>query len=205
MEDTTVFPGYYAYMLRVDISLNLIESSFKSFREKYKPYKFIIGAEYGTMTNKEHIQGILWFESKICNSSVRQYWKKLNKATHKNSVAITSAKKIQNLAKYCMKDCDFVTNLTDEERNKIGTWIQGENTYQFKQLLYEYCKNWEYIPSDVTDHQTNLPIRHFINAVLEFYRKHDKKPNKNQMDYILWRYKYTCNYTLINKWYPEYR
>lgn len=187
MEDTLVKPKFYAYMLRIDINHDDAIPTFMKWKEKYRCAYWILGLEFGSETGKPHIQGIVWFESLQKKDKLRNWFR--NKVDcRKQAVAFTSAKKITNLSKYCMKDGNYVTNLTASEIELIGKWNVGDGSdYSFMKELYteadRLCK--------VRDLDNCLYSQcEFIVKLLEFYLLKGKRPSKSTMDYLLFKYGY---------------
>ncbi len=195
MEDTICKKGFYAYMLRVDVDHDKAIKLFSTWREKYNCAYWIIGLEHGDQTGKQHIQGIVWFESLQKMDKLRNWFRdKVNKTTQ--PVAFTSAKKITNLAKYCLKDGNYETNLTKDEIEKIGKWNVGDGSdYKFMNELYKYCDKLQKLTGE--DH---LYQREFVYKLLDFYQLKGKRPSKSTMDYILFKYRYVTN----EEWYNNH-
>lgn len=216
MQDTTVIVGHFAYMLRVLIPVkgenpgqasawpgfNPATVHFHNWVERYKCTHFIVGNEFGSLTGQPHLQGIVWFEALISTDKLRSWW--VTKYG-KGSCALTNAKKIGSLSKYCMKDHVFNTNLSSEQIVAIGKWKFGEGSdYTFMCSLYDFShefmvKHKEYYnktlsPSvdnfilKIDDDDYEMPsTREFVLAVLQFYREAGKRPSKATIDYLLFK------------------
>lgn len=194
MEDTICKKGFYAYMLRVDVDHSKAIKLFTTWREKYNCAYWIIGLEHGDQTGKQHIQGIVWFEGLQKMAKLRNWFRdKVNKTTQ--PVAFTSAKKITNLAKYCLKDGNYETNLTKDEIEKIGKWNVGDGSdYTFMSELYKLADS---LCPTVSQHAHGMYQEEFVHKLLGFYRLKGKRPSKSTMDYILFKYNFISN----ERWY----
>ena len=209
MEDKYVKPGLYAYSFRVDLShtkTNIVHE----FMKRYNVECYIIGLEISDL-GKEHFQCILWFQSRINQSKLRNWWKGKTADT-KQPVSFTSAKKIKNLAKYTMKDKNFQTNLSSEELDNIGKWEKKLEKHQWSKQLDEYA---EYVRDKMGDYVDPLvqvsynsyassgsaKMYDFISEILDFYRLHSKRPNRSTIQYLCWKYMIITNNEIISKWF----
>jgi hypothetical protein len=192
MEDSIVKKGYYAYSLRVDIPHGNHEV-INEWLTKYNAAYWIIGEEVSEQ-NKQHLQCIIWFESRQQMPKLRNWWKGKTSTT-KQPVSFTSAKKITSLGKYCKKDNKFVTNLSPEEILKIGNWeTKAKKKQKFMDKLYEYAHTLEFVPEEPYNEYASLDDKYeFIGKMLDFYREHNVRPNKSTISYLLWREKYWQN------------
>ena len=180
MEDTSVKKGYYAYMLRVDISLNDIDNTIDEYLSKYQTPYWLIGKEIAPETKKEHIQGIIWYENRLKDSSNHRLWwkKRANKTVQ--PVALTSAKKIKNLIAYCKKDENWVTNLTELDCMNIVKWIPKVTAAGKKEKMEEFlCKE-----ENKEDLNQNTFIR---NAIQAYYEIYDNLPRYSMVEKWLYR------------------
>lgn len=202
MQDTLVKKDFYAYMLRVDICHTKAITTFMEWRNKYHCAYWILGLEFASETGKPHIQGIVWFETLQKKDKLRNWFRNKVDDT-KQAVAFTSAKKITNLSKYCMKDGNYVTNLNPNEIDAIGKWNLGDGSeYKFMKELYVEAERLSIIRDS---ENCLLTQRGFVVSLLGFYLLKEKRPSKSTMDYLLFRYKYinpncwyNMNYTLNN-------
>lgn len=202
MEDTIVLKGYFAYMLRVDIAHDKALPLFNKWKEMYKCTHWIIGLEFGSETGKEHIQGIVWFECLQSMPKLRNYFRdKVDKK--KQAVAFTSAKKITNLSKYCMKGGVFDTNLSQSQIESIGKWNVGDGSiYKFTKdlcdLIERLIEENKHTMTQICSYTSDLLGEHYlVMEILKFYRLKDKRPSKSTIDYMLWKY----NVVDDNAWY----
>ncbi len=212
MEDTHVKPGHYAYQFRVDISIGEGLTKVIEFIKKYNCSYYIIGAETSTC-GKEHFQCILWFVEKQNSTKLRNWWKGKTSKT-KQPVALTSAKKITNLAKYTMKENNFVTNLTKEEVSAIGKWSQKLKKVEWADALEKHAKKYNGdIDTTVTHYQTYKECEYqeanterdelysFISYMLDFYKENNKRPSRASLQYLAWKHGHMTNYSLIRQWF----
>lgn len=207
MEDKVVKPGLYAYQFRVDLPIDSGLTKVMEFCQKYNVKHYIIGAEVSSL-GKPHFQCILWFESKVNASKLRNWWKGKTAKTEQ-PVSLTSAKKIKNLAKYAMKDKNFTTNLTKEELKLIGKWSPKVKAAEWSQLLDDYAKKF-HEQSDEIDacydqaYQStynNERLFAFLAYMLDFYKSNDKRPSRATLQYLAWKHGHMTNNYLIQKWF----
>ncbi len=208
MEDNIVKPGLYAYSFRVDLPHDKITKVLE-FIKRYETQYYIVGQETSDL-GKPHFQCILWYDKKINQSKLRNWWKGKTLET-KQPCSLVTAKKIKNLAKYTMKDENFITNLSEEEINKIGKWNKKLEAVEWSIELDKYA---EYI-RDVTDgYDCKVPVGwdtyttspeprmiEFMSCMLDFYKVHSKRPNRNTLQYLAWKYGIISNDFIISKWF----
>ena len=71
MEDNTICKNLWAYSFRMDKhEENLINEVAWILQ---KCIKYLLREEEGTITKKQHLQGILWFESKLKTGEIIKY------------------------------------------------------------------------------------------------------------------------------------
>lgn len=214
MEDKFVKKGYFAYQFRVDLR-HTDRDYVSKFRKLYAVKYYIIGEETSPL-GKEHFQCILWFETKISTTKLRNWWKGKTLET-KQPVSLVSAKKIKNLAKYTMKDSNYITNLSIEDIEKIGKWKINDkvnwnkeldlHAQQIKDKIKDMPDDDQYIK--YTGHNTftyaqpdiSSATYRFVDELLDFYRLHNKRPNRNTIQYLCWKYQIITNFHIISKWF----
>lgn len=218
MEDTLVKPGHYAYQFRVDISHNEGLTAVMVFIKHYDVKFYIVGAETSDH-KKQHFQCILWFKKKVNSTKLRNWWKGKTLKT-KQPVSLTSAKKIENLAKYTMKENNFTTNLTQDEVKSLGKWSQKLKKVQWAEALDEHAKKYchdEENPHFImannmcsngyeyeNGHTSTDPKVHmyaFIAYMLDFYKENQKRPARASLQYLAWKHGYMSNCSLIKQWF----
>ncbi len=207
MEDKVVKPGLYAYQFRVDLPIDSGLTKVVEFCQKYNVKHYIIGAEVSSL-GKPHFQCILWFESKINTSKLRNWWKGKTAKTDQ-PVSLTSAKKIKNLAKYAMKDKNFTTNLTKEELKLIGKWSPKVKAAEWSQLLDDYAKKFHEQSDEIDAYHdqayqstyNNERLFAFLSYMLDFYKSNDKRPSRATLQYLAWKHGHMTNNYLIQKWF----
>jgi len=144
----------------------------------------------------------------MCIFHICNWWKGKTSQT-KQPISFTSAKRIGSLAKYTMKDSKYTTNLSVEEVEMIGKWKDKkdkkkafmEELYSFASTRSVHFKNYA-IANDVTVHSCYVK-QDFIVELLEFYRKHNKRPNRSTIHYILWKEKFHSSADLANDWFSH--
>jgi hypothetical protein len=207
MEDTIVKPGLIAYQFRVDLCIETGLTQVMEFMEKYEVQYYICGAEISSL-GKHHFQCILWF-NKVQNTTKLRNWWKGRADTTNQPVAVTSAKKIKNLAKYTMKEGNFTTNLTKEEIIKIGKWKKKLQDSQWSEQLdkecirYGKCKAEQLYadyPEGYEENKTDY-LEGFIVNMLVFYKSNYKRPMRNTLQHLAWKHGYITNYYLYKQWF----
>jgi hypothetical protein len=180
MEDTVILKQHYMYMFRVDLEDNNEEKLMKWF-EKYHICNWMGKHELGETTGKPHYQMVIWTEHKKSNKEIvkmRKYWTdKLGKAT----CAIKSARKIESLCSYSSKSKGkTITNLQPQVLARVPKW---------KNKTAEKLQWNEAIDQLVDDMPPE--VRHskeaYATAILDFHRENHKKPNRANLQYLLWR------------------
>ncbi len=209
MEDKEVKPGHIAYQFRVDIDITNGLTRVMEFLQKYNVSYYIVGAEVSDL-GKQHFQSILWFKEKQNTTKLRNWWK--GKADETNQpVSMTSAKKIKNLAKYTMKEHNFITNLTPEEVKLIGKWDKKVKDAEWTIKLDEHCKKFQsdYVETntvvqtgwDTYNTSERPPMVAFLSYLLDFYKANYRRPSRATLQYLAWKHGYMSNDYLIEKWF----
>jgi len=198
MEDTIVKPGNIAYQFRVDVDTENGLTLVMTFMKKYDVQYYICGAEKSE-NNKQHFQCILWFKSAVNTTKLRNWWKGKTLQT-KQPVSLTSAKKIVNLAKYSMKEQNFVTNLTKEELGKIGQWKKKNSKTDWTTALDEHAKKFKTTSYDLVE-GTDYMTHEFFSYMLDYYKSNFKRPSRATLQYLAWKHGYITNNYLIMKWF----
>ncbi len=213
MEDKIVKPGYIAYQFRVDLDITTGLTQVMEFLKKYEASYWIVGAEVSDL-GKQHFQSILWFKEKQNTTKLRNWWKGRADTTHQ-PVSMTSARKIKSLAKYTMKESNFITNLTPEEVKNIGKWDKKVKDAEWNLKLDEHCKKFEHtynVESVLTDtlvqtgwdtykHSERPPMVAFLSYLLDFYKANYRRPSRATLQYLAWKHGYMSNEYLIEKWF----
>ncbi len=206
MEDKIVKPGYIAYQFRVDLDITTGLTQVMEFLKKYEASYWIVGAEVSDL-GKQHFQSILWFKEKQNTTKLRNWWKGRADTT-KQPVSMTSAKKIKSLAKYTMKESNFITNLTPEEVKSIGKWDKKVKDAEWNLKLDEHCKKfvWEGTNQVQTSWDTyaysNKPRMYaFLEYMLDFYKDNYRRPSRSTLQYLAWKHGYMSNTYLVTKWF----
>lgn len=152
MEDFKVVKCHFAYQVRLDLSHNSIsECLIEKWLDKFNIVMFLFGREFKDSNGVPHYQGIVWIESKWTSdqhTTARNWWRKKCLVSYGKSGkkaqghSLTSARKIQNLSKYCKKDGNYWTNLSDSQIATIGEWrdaefLKKQKKDQLKKLLDE--------------------------------------------------------------------
>lgn len=209
MLDTIVKPNYYAYQLRVDIPRQKSLKSFHEWRMKYNAPEegkqptlfYIFGLEKSEATKKEHIQGIVWFHKEQDKNKHRNWWTRKADKTHQ-PVSFTSAKKITNLSKYCMKQGKFFTNLKNSEIKDIGKWKKLTSHGDFTKKLFDKSEEIaNKLKQQQPTHQYMNIQKLFVLEMLAFYRTHPaNRPTPNTLKFLMWKVRIIDD----DEWYERY-
>ncbi len=203
MEDTHIKTGHYAYSLRVDVDDTDDLTLINKWKSHYKATFWIIGKEVSSL-GKPHFQCIVWFQEKQSMPKLRNWWKGKTSST-KQPISFTSAKRIGSLAKYTMKDSKYTTNLSVEEVKMIGQWKDKKDKKKaFMEELYSFATESAARIKEL-DAQGHLidAQQDYIVELLEFYRKHNKRPNRSTIHYILWKEKFQSSRQLASDWFSN--
>ena len=165
MEDNTICKNLWAYSFRMDKhEENLINEVAWILQ---KCIKYLLREEEGTITKKQHLQGILWFESKLKTGEIIKYRNHFRR--EKGHISFISAKKIKSLSAYCNKtEGTLLTNLTDEEFALVPEW-RNENEI-WKDNLNKFLNTISTAYWEVGQQQE------FVTAIIDFYMVHGKSP-----------------------------
>ncbi len=209
MEDKDVKPGHIAYQFRVDMDITTGLTRVMEFLQKYNVSYYIVGAEVSDL-GKQHFQSILWFKEKQNTTKLRNWWKGKADETHQ-PVSMTSAKKIKSLAKYTMKEHNFITNLTPEEVKLIGKWDKKVKDAEWNIELDAHCKKFQsdYVETntvvqtgwDTYNTSERPPMVAFLSYLLDFYKAKYRRPSRATLQYLAWKHGYMSNDYLIEKWF----
>lgn len=196
MEDTIVFPGLFAYQFRVDMHED--NTILNSFMTHYNVKYFICGHEISD-NNKPHYQCILWFDKKQDSSKLRNWWKGKTLPT-KQPVSFTSAKKIISLGKYTMKDRNYLSNLQPQQINDIGKWKKSVKVQEWNDKLHVEIKRWQ-----LEQQQEEIGVEHFLEGfvlhLLEYYKANNRRPMRNTIQHLGWKYGYITSQNLYTQWF----
>lgn len=195
MEDTLIIPGSYAYHIRIDILdlsncrmtepkqsiMTVYDNKLKTLLDEHFTNYYIF-LEKGEKTRKLHYQGIIWshlnYTNKFINKLKAKYF--LWHRQCKNSLALTSAKKIPSLASYVSKDKQIIfSNLSSQQILKIPHWNKKENPVKFKLELYKYIKTLK----DSYSHIGLSEKREIAIKIVQYYWDKSKR-QPSRMDLI---------------------
>ncbi len=219
MEDKQVKVGMYAYQIRVDTSDNQV---MEKFVKHYNVPWYLYGMEISPQ-GKPHIQSIVWFSKKVNTAKLRN-WLKGKADKTKQPVAVTQAKKVESLIKYCSKDGNVYTNLLKKDLEKLGKWQDKNNLKkEFKAKLYAYAESIKFKPYLITedhteyekinsyyetdlkeyehDEPTSEEHRQFVIKIFDFYKLHDRFPVRRVVHALLFKNNYTTSKNLYNQWF----
>ena len=197
MEDTVVLKQHYIYMFRLDIiyveNHTPLESRLIQYFEKYNICNWLGKKGKGEKTQKLHWQMAIWSEHKKTNKEIvamRKYWTdRLGKAT----CAIKSGRKIESLCSYSTKEegC-LITNLPNEVQDRIPKW---KNKTAEKILFQDRLKS--FIEDNDLANKSKIS---FAYNVMEYYKQHDRRPTRANMQYLLWKYNKLETNQLLEQW-----
>lgn len=192
MEDNTILKQHYIYMFRVDLPVNSTNQLLEYF-EKYDICNYLGKHELGAKTGKPHYQMVIWSEHKKTNKQIvamRKYWTdKLGKAT----CAIKSGRKITSLCSYSTKDKgNTITNLPSNILDKIPKW---KNKTAEKVLWNDKIE--QYIKRVELDKKSSHA---FAYRIMEYHKLNKKRPNRANIQYLMWRYNKLDTQQLLLDW-----
>lgn len=196
--------GYIAYSLRFDnehtCTLDEDYSQFfnKFLNDNFKKWLFALeNKKDGT----PHFQGIVWCEEKLekkrYNRLRAQIRLKLVGPAYegKGSYAFTISTKPTSLAKYCndKEGTGVYTNLTEEEREDIGEWVEKDVKKQSKK------QTWLQLLDEINDPQTAAGMVakaqttiEWAHSVIELYSGvYGNLPRHTQVENWVYQYKAT--------------
>lgn len=190
-----------AYCLRFDAAHNAPSQNdyskfFKTFLKYFKKYLFALeNKKDGT----PHFQGIVWCEEKLDKQTYNrlraQVRLKLVQPAYrgKGSYAFTLATKPASLAKYCnnKEGKGLYTNLTEQEREEIGEWVDEEVKKKTKKALFNQCLE------ELNDPQTTAGAvakaqsgPEWTHSVISLYQKiYGNLPRYTQVENWVYKYK----------------
>lgn len=186
MEDLHTIKTHYAYQLRLDLSHNeLSESLIESWLSKFNISGYIFGREF-KKSGLPHYQGIVWFESKLSDKEMckcRNWFRGKTLKSAGNGHSFTSARKVTNLSKYCLKEGNYYTSLSSHQIKSIGKWDTKDAVKAEKsEKLAKMVKN--HIPTPINFYQ-------FLGKFDKIYWSiYDNNPTRNMV--LKWARKTNC-------------
>lgn len=183
IENTT----YHYYQLRYDShQLNILTESLEFL--KLTPYYYVAGKEYKT-DSTPHRQCIIALENELDQNQkvkLRTKLKRMLKTldiTHKNAVAVATAKSPWDLLNYCRKEGQFDNTFNASVCQHIASLPRKETDKQFKDKRQDMIKQSLY-KFEIE------PIQTFYHAVIKFHLKHNKvPPSRNYLRFLALQYK----------------
>lgn len=177
MEDFHTLKTHYAYQVRLDLSHNnLSESLIDSWMVAYNITGYIFGREFKN-NSIPHYQGIVWFENKLSQKQMcacRNWFRGKTLKSAGNGHSFTSARKIANLSKYCLKDGNYYTSLSSQQIESLGKWeTKNALRLQKQELLEKMVKI--HIPTPISFVQF-LTIYDKV-----FWKINDTNPTRNSV------------------------
>ncbi len=192
MEDTIILRQHYIYMFRVDLPENS-ENLLLEFFEKYEICNWLGKHELGAKTGKPHYQMAIWTEQIKTNKKIvamRKYWTdRLGKAT----CAIKSGRKITSLCSYSSKDKGkTITNLSALVLARIPKW---KNKTAEKVLWNDQLQEHIKAKDLGSKHSTAFAV-----SVMEFHKLNNKRPNRSNIQYLMWKHNKLTSHDLLSSW-----
>lgn len=177
MEDLHTLKNNFAYQIRLDLSHNNIsESLIDSWISNFNVSGYIFGREFKN-NSIPHYQGIVWFENKLSQKQMctcRNWFRGKTLKSAGNGHSFTSARKVTNLSKYCLKDGNYYTSLSSRQVNSIGHWdTKNALKLQKSEKLAKMVKI--YIPTPINFIQF---LSKFDKLYWEIY---DNNPTRNMV------------------------
>lgn len=193
MKDTIVINDHHMLMFRMDCVGELADATdpeydIKQFKKKYTEITHYYGKiEIGEKTKKKHYQMVLWTKEETTQkqrNKLRKYWTdKFGKGT----CAIAQARK-KTLPSYCNKEQgNLITNLDSGALERIPKWITKEE----KKLTFD--KQVDRLAKGRNKAQ-------YANAIMELCRELNRRPNRNMINYFLWKHHKIENVDILMDW-----
>jgi len=157
-------------------------------KKKYEEITHYYGKiEIGEKTKKKHYQMVLWTKEETTQkqrNKLRKYWTdKFGKGT----CAIAVARK-KTLPSYCNKEeGKLITNLDSEALERIPEWITKEE----KKLTFD---------KQVDRLAIGRNKAQYANAIMELCRELNRRPNRNMINYFLWKHHKIENIDILMDW-----
>lgn len=146
MEDKHIFKGEYVYSVRIDVKeFNpTIEQTVSSKLKEYFTRACV--ARENKKDGTPHYQACAWRNQKLPskdNSTIRTYFKQIYNYDYNNAVSLTSARKVESLAKYCNdKEKKGVIHWGISDLSILGQWQNGTAQQEkYKDLLIDKLKS----------------------------------------------------------------
>ncbi|AXH73213.1 MAG: replication protein [Circoviridae sp.] len=193
-----------AYSLRFDAAHNAPSQNdyskfFKTFLKYFKKYLFALeNKKDGT----PHFQGIVWSEEKLDKQTYNrlraQIRLKLVQPAYrgKGSYAFTLATKPASLAKYCnnKEGKGLYTNLTEQEREEIGEWVDVPVLKKTKKALFNQALDELNDPQTTAGAVAKAQSRtEWTHSVISLYQHiYGNLPRYTQVENWVYRYKSTA-------------
>lgn len=201
MEDTQIVKQHYLYMFRLDIikveGHTPTPPRLLEYFEKYNITHWIGQEEAGEKTGKLHFQMAIWSEHKIDRKRtvcMRKYW---TDRLGSGCCAIASGRKIVSLVSYSSKDnrvegYGLITNLSQSMLQKIPKWTSKTA----EKVLWNEKIDLHIIENDLE----NANKVKFAVSIMGLHRKNNKRPNRANMQYLMWKYNKLSNVQLLQDW-----
>ena len=145
MEDKHIFKGEFVYSVRIDGTHTTNNHTLVT--EKMMEYftRACIALEH-KKDGTPHYQAVAWRSHKLSstdNTTMRTYFKQKMKYNYNNAVSITSARKVESLAKYCNdKEDKGVLAFGISDLSVLGKWDNQESQKQrLKDQLIQLYKD----------------------------------------------------------------
>jgi hypothetical protein len=217
MEDTIVLKQHYIYMFRLDLGYEIIDVKpklinplgfetvnptqklintpdklIKSF-EKYNVANWVGKIEVGKETEKLHYQMAIWFEHKQTKNEINAFRKYWSDRLGSHTCAIKSGRKIRSLVSYSTKEHGkLITNLPAIVLARIPKWKnKTAEAVCWNDKIEEYIED-----NDLK----NSGREAFAYKLLEFYKLHNKRPTRTNIQFLLWRYEKINSFQLLIDW-----
>ncbi|MFQ0974263.1 hypothetical protein, partial [Gilliamella sp. CG35] len=96
-------------------------------------------------------------------------------------------------------------NLSVEEVEMIGVWKDKKDKKKaFMEELYSFASYSADRIKGLADQGKLIDAQQdYIVELLEFYRKHNKRPNRSTIHYILWKEKFQSSRQLASDWFSH--
>lgn len=184
MQDTTIYKGEMVYQFRLDVDYtdtektNLVEGQLQEWFSRY-----YLAKENKKSNNVMHLQGILWRSQPLSDNdkkSIRTWFiqNKVLNVPKTGGISLTSARKIESLAKYCNDKEKKGTISFQVDPNLLGDWInpQAQKAIMKDKLIALF--------KSTNTKCENLQIPQLLSLTLDLCLKYEHRPPP--LKTILW-------------------
>lgn len=201
----------FSYSVRIDTYENTPVDLFSKFKKFSGLILNYIVADEVSEKGKRHLQCIIWFSKILEQITISKYrnWLKQFSAKTKQSVSFTKSIKPESLSSYCMKDKNFITNLSPEIVSQIPDWRENLNRKKDefkkkqKELFYKKCQDYVKFRSDIVIDPDDYACYATCMEYLEYFSQIYFKIYESPMRYhtglsVLFKFKLLSHKKYVN-------